>query len=130
MDECASTVPDTSCVKENAVCHLARKQLLREMSSIPGSPAYQIQLLDDYHSNLTVLHAQKAQCEVEEQLARHMSDQLQRTFNRLSTSVDLGERHIAEIRAIHMAGQALNNLINSLQTHPCLLYTSPSPRDS
>ena len=112
MDECASTVPDTSCVKENAVCHLARKQLLREMSSIPGSPAYQIQLLDDYHSNLTVLHAQKAQCEVEEQLARHMSDQLQRTFNRLSTSVDLGERHIAEIQAIHMAGQALNNLIN------------------
>ena len=111
IDECASIVPDASCVKENAVCHVARKELMKEGSSTPGSPAYQIQLLDDYHSNLTVLHAQKAQCEVEEQLARLMSDQLQRTFNRLSTSVDLGEHHIEEVRAIHMAGQELNKRI-------------------
>ena len=111
MDECVSIVPDASCVKENAVCHVARKELVKEGSSTPGSPVYQIQLLGDYSSNLTMLHAQKAQCKVEEQLARHMSDQLQRTFNQLSTSVDLGERHIEEVRAIHMAGQELNKLI-------------------
>ena len=112
MDTCASLVPDTECVKGNAGCQLARRVVLNEMGSTVQSPAYQIEHLDGYHSNLTVLLAQKARCNVEEQLARQMADQLLRSFNRLNASVELGERHIAEIRAIHMAGQELNHLIN------------------
>ena len=112
MDECASLIPDTTCVKDNVVCHLARRELLSEIGSTEGSPAHLIHQLDEYHLNLTVLRAQKARCKVEEQLAQQMSDQLLRTVNRLNTSVMLGEHHVEEVKAIHMAGQELNKLIN------------------
>ena len=112
MDACASLVPDTECVKRNSACQLAREEILNEMGSTVGSPAYLIRQLDEHRSNLIVLRAQKARCNVEEQLAQQMADQLLRTFNRLNASVELGERHLAEIKAIHMAGQELNKLIN------------------
>ena len=112
MDECLSLIPDTTCVKENAACHLARRELLNEMSSTVGSAAHLIHQLDEYHSNLTVLRAQKAQCKVEEQLARQMSDQLLRTLNRLNASAELSEHHVKEVEDIHMAGQELNKLLN------------------
>ena len=112
MDACASLIPDTTCVKENAACQLGRRELLSKISFSVEYPVHQIQHLAEYRSNLTVLLAQKAQCNVEEQLARQMADQLLRTFNRLSASVELGERHLAEIKAIHMAGQELHKLIN------------------
>ena len=112
MDDCASLVPDTNCVMENAACQLGRRALLANMSSTVGSPAYLIQQLNENQSNLMTLLAQRARCNVEEQLARQMADQLLRAFNRLNARVELGERHLAEIRAIHMAGQEIYQVIN------------------
>ena len=112
MDDCASLVPDTNCVTFNAACQLGRRALLANMSSTVGSPAYLIQQLNEHQSNLMTLLAQRARCNVEEQLARQMANQLLRSFSRLNASVELGERHLDEIKTIHMAGQEIYQLIN------------------